>query len=410
MNDKNLNSFLEFGYFLYYKPKIEFDFSRINVDRYLDAEFEDLLNEGFRLWRETIHKQFNPNIECVVPLSGGIDSRAILSTLLELTTADNIYTYTFGLPGTYDYEIGNLVAHELGTRHLKVPLDKFTYDQDQLIEISKRIDYQTLLFLHPPMDIIDDYCIGKTVWTGTIIDVFFGRHTHVKESDNWEDAIINSFRENIFVNSTKLSNCDYSNLFDLVDIEETHPNLSKEHIIDLKNRQIKFIYPHVLMKGFDYKTLLNEDLMNFAISIDQKYNHDQFFYKSIFLKAYPKIFSLPNKTTNGLPLNASSIRKFTRAISLKVKKNLSQLFPLRTDPRTNYINFNFAIRERDDLRKIVRGNIFDFKDRGITDWIDLEGLWKNHLEKYNDHGDALLTIASLELHLKSNPDLPQLFS
>ena len=43
----------------------------------------------------------------IVPLSGGLDSRAILGGLLDAGLKDQITTVTFGTLGTWDYDIGS---------------------------------------------------------------------------------------------------------------------------------------------------------------------------------------------------------------------------------------------------------------------------------------------------------------
>ena len=45
------------------------------------------------------------------------------------------------------------------------------------------------------------------------------------------------------------------------------------------------------------------------------------------------------------------------------------------------------------------------KKRKIVDWIDIDEIWKRHINKTADHADALLTLASLEIHLKAGKKL-----
>ena len=46
-------------------------------------------------------------------------------------------------------------------------------------------------------------------------------------------------------------------------------------------------------------------------------------------------------------------------------------------------------------------NVMDLKSRNIIDWIDIELILKNHLSNKGDFADALIVLASLEIHLKS---------
>ncbi len=405
MTFEEINSFLKFGYFLGYKNNnYSISFDGIDKIKYNNANESELIDEGISRWKNCIHSQFENRKKHVVPLSGGLDSRAILGALLELTDAENIYTYTFGTPKTYDYEIGRRIAKKTGTRHTQLEFSDNDYSTDDLIQVSKRVDHQTLLFLHPHMKIVDELFSDHAVWSGTIIDVYFGRHTHELKANSWDEAIKNSFRENIFVSSLDITNIPDSQMFKLVDVDDSVKNeLELEHIIDLRNRQLKFIAPHVLMKGYDYKVLFQDaDLTGFALSMDSKLIDDQFLYKKMMLRAFPTLFSLPTKSNYGLPLNASIPRQYARRFVNKLRRNLLKQL---TDPNTNYLNFNQAIRERSDLRKVVYENVMDLKNRQIVDWIDIDKIWNSHNRENNNHADALITLASLEIHIKAGLDI-----
>ena len=71
----------------------------------------------------------------------------------------------------------------------------------------------------------------------------------------------------------------------------------------------------------------------------------------------------------------------------------------------NYIDFNEGIRNRKDLNTIIYSSVMDLKERKIIDWIDIDNIWKRHINKESDHADALITLASLEIHLKAGKSL-----
>lgn len=399
MKNENLNSFLDFGYFLDYKnPSYKIDFGNTNKEQYIDSTEDELIDDGIRLWEKTIDDQFNLNKRHVVPLSGGIDSRAILATLLKYTDANNIDTFTYGTPGTLDYEIGCEIAQKVGTNHHKFPLTEHTYKLDDLINTSKRVDHQTMLFMHGPVDIIDKEFKNTNIWSGAIIDVFFGRHHHKKTATNWNDAILNSFAENQYVKSIKLANCDYGDYIKLVEYDsELEKSFELEHIIDLMNRQVKYIAPHVLMNGLDYKVLFNSELSSFANSIPDKYRDNQRLYKKMFIKAYPELFSIRTKSNFGLCLDATR-----QAIFLKRAQNkIFRTFGFSKNSDVNYLDFNEKIRNKKDLRGVVSSSVIDLKNRNIIDWINIESILNDHLSGKGNFSDALIVLASLEIHLKS---------
>lgn len=100
--------------FCYEKP--------INKEGYSNLSAEELIEEGKKGWLEVIGKLYKPNSDIVVPISGGLDSRAILASLLEYTDASNIETYTYGTPKTFDFEIGNSICSFAGTKHTSFDL------------------------------------------------------------------------------------------------------------------------------------------------------------------------------------------------------------------------------------------------------------------------------------------------
>lgn len=403
MDNINLNSFLKFGYFLdYNNPNIKFDFSEIDKNKYVGVSEACLIDTANDLWFNTINRQFNQNEKHVVPLSGGLDSRAILATLLEFTSSDNIQTYTFGSPGSYDYEIGKMVAKQAGTKHYTFDLTKSKYKQDELIEVSKRVDHQTLLFLHPPLFQVDSLFSDYNVWSGSIIDVFFGRHKHNNVAGNLNGGIKNFFLENTFVRSTNLNNIGEEEYSRFIDFDTSvEKSLAYEHILDIFNRQLKFIAPHVLLKGFNYKTLLNTELIDFANSLENKYLDNQYLYKEMFLKRHPVLFSLPTKSNYGLPLGVNSIKKILKRSLNYSGKLFGDFIPSLKNRNLNYINFETAIRDRQDMRDIIYNNLMDLKNRDILYWVNIDKLWQNHINSKNNHADALMVLASLEIHLKA---------
>lgn len=396
MDKANLHGFLQLGYFLDYdNPNYKFDFSGINKEKYAEASLTELVNEGGRLWVEAISANFNSNDKHLVPISGGLDSRAILAGLLKHTEAKNIYTYTFGTPKTLDYEIGNYIAKKLGTKHTSYDLTKHIYSQEELEDISKRVDRQTILFQHPPVHKIIDNYVGFQLWSGFMGDPIAG--SKLVECDNGENIYSFFIKKNIYTKSVPLGKSDEVKA--LIGLPRVNNKLLTRHeAIDFENRQLKFIAPHVLMNGFDYKLpFLEKSFFDFMLSAPNKYRLNQLLYKEILLKLFPKEFSYKTKTNFGLPLKATKQRVLVKRVQDKISRTIGIGSPVTT----NYLDFNKKIREKEDLRKIISNNILDLKQRNIVDWIDIERILTTHLSGKGNHADALIVLASLEIHLKT---------
>ncbi|MFD1385940.1 asparagine synthase-related protein [Oceanobacillus oncorhynchi subsp. oncorhynchi] len=394
-NQKDIESFLKLGYFLDYEnPKYSFDFSNIDKKRYAEASFDELVEIGSDYFMDSLSNLFEKSGEHVVPLSGGLDSRAILAGLLEFTDASKINTYTFGTPKTLDYDIGNEIAGNVGTNHINFPLTEYEYNMDEMIDISNRIDNQTVLFHHPPVNKLLKEYTGKHLWSGFLGgELTDARHTNYNQGSIKELFI----KQNYYTkNPDLLTNSSNENLIKQLSFTN-NPNLTEYEILDYCNRQLKFISPHVLMEGFEFKTpFLDENILDFFWSIDNKFRENQILYKEILLKTFPKLFSYRTKNNAGLPLNASKANLLRKKISNKLKRTMNF-----NNLHVNYLDFNKKIREKKDLNKIVKDNIYDLQNRDIINGVNVIELFDNHINHKGNYGEDLLLLTSLEIHMKA---------
>ena len=398
MNKKNLSSFLKLGYFLDYKNKdISINVSNIDKQKYQDIEEYELIKIGSKLWKESICSNFDTNQKHLVPISGGLDSRAILSALLEHTEAKNIYTYTFGTPNTLDYDVGNYVAKKIGTNHKSFDLRRYNFNQKELENISKRVNFQTILFHHAPVWEVDKRFENCQNWCGFMGDPLSGSKLSKEPSLSLEVAKKQFMRKNTYVSSIDLTNgLNFEGLVEADLIDKSLLTLDEQ--LDFQNRQVKYIAPHVLMQGYEYKIpFLYQPWVDFMLSVPNSFRRDQILYKKILLHTFPKEFSYRTKTNYGLPLGASKNTIFIK----RVVDKLLRMTKLSSGKNINYLDFNEKIRTKQDLRKVITSNVIDLKDRDIIEWRNVEEILNNHLTNKGNYADALIVLASLEIHLKN---------
>jgi len=397
---------MDLGYFLDYKnPKFDLEkFDKLNKKYYSESE-SDLIKIGRNLWLEAVQQNFEANETPVVPLSGGLDSRAIIAALLEFTESKNIQTYTYGIPGSLDFDIGNHIANKLNLKHTQFDLSKIPYRQEELEDISRRVDFQTVLFHHGPVWEIDKYYKGCNIWTGFMGETLAGSKLLEKPSENLKDGLAWFVKKNKFTKSIELTNSD--DYLELIVFEEnSNCNISIDEQLDFLNRQSKFIYPHVMMNGYEYKApFLNEYFLNYLLNVRNIYRLKQNIYKKMLLNSFPNIFSLRTKSNYGLGLNAKAANVLSKKVFYKIERSIFSSFKWYNDPFLNYINFNNSIRKRSDLNKIIYSNIMDLKSRKIIDWIDIDSIWDAQINYNANHADALLVLTSLEIHLKAGKKL-----
>jgi asparagine synthetase B (glutamine-hydrolysing) len=400
----DIKSFLRFGYSLNYKnhgDKLSFD--QVSKDLYKNCSEEDLIQVGVKKLTQAIQNNFELGKKNVIPLSGGLDSRAILAAMMEFTEAKNIHTYTFGTPGSLDYEIGNKVAKKLGTNHSSFPLTEFKYNMDELLNISKRVDFQTVLFHHPPVSKVDQIFGDGVIWSGFMGDPLAGGHLSKNNFDNLDEEKSSFIKKNTYVKSIELDQTSEDAFFHYIEIPEPrHSDITIQEQLDFYNRQLKFIAPHVLIQGYQYKVpFLDEEWSNFILSVEDHLRFNQYLHKKILVRAFPDAFNYPTKTNRGAKLDAHELTIYWYKVKNKIKNKLSQSVFRIQDPYINYIDFNSAIRDREDLRTIIHENIMDLKSRNIIEFTDFDKIWKNHIDKTANHADALIVLASLEINIKS---------
>lgn len=392
----NLQSFLNLGYFIdYNNPKEYFNINNIDYKKYKDFSRNELLEQGLKIFRDSISHNYKEGQKHIVPLSGGLDSRALLAGLLEHTDASNISTITFGMPGTWDFEIGQKVSKKLGIKNTSFDLNKYEYSNDELFDISRRSHQQTVLFHHWPVWMMDKISNGRMVWSGFLGETITGSHQPAVPADNIDIAKKNFLNANRYLRSISLPDQD---IYKILNIEKyiSPESISYEEQLDFNIRQLRFIAPHLLLEGYNFKVpFAYQPLVSFFLSIPADVRQDQLLYKDLLIQGFPKAFSYITKTTAGLPLNAPPLLVYLSKAVNKIESKFTG-----KSKSVNYLNFNEKIREKEDLKNIIRENISDFNNRKILS-IDLEKIFIDHINKKGNYYDILLLITSLEIHLKT---------
>ncbi len=104
------------------------------------------VDEGVKALKRTMADEIastDANATHIVPLSGGLDSRAILGGLLENLPKSQIITATYGIPGSWDFEIAKDIARKFGVRHEVFNLLDDKWDVDQLVAAAARLKSRT---------------------------------------------------------------------------------------------------------------------------------------------------------------------------------------------------------------------------------------------------------------------------
>ena len=181
--------------------------------------------------------------------------------------------------------------------------------------------------------------------------------------------------------------------------------LTLDEQVFFKERSIKHLAPHVLMKGFNYLLpFVNTPFMDFMLSVPKEYRYKKYLYKKIMTTAFPEIFKLEAESNFGLPMNASKSKVLLRKSILKGKNKIRKTFPsipLSPPPTVNYLDWNWAFRKKKDLIYLAEEQLKDLIQRNVVDWIDIADIWSTHKKGIQNHSDIIMILISLELYLKN---------
>ncbi len=400
-----IQSFLKLGYFIDFEVDLRpIDFSRIDRAPYAALPESELVRLGQVKLSETFSALFDASAEHVVPISGGLDSRLILGALLELMPAEKIQTYTFGVPGTYDYDLGCLIAKHAGTKHLALPLDGISYHKPELLDFARRSHLQASLFYHPPVRELEQRYGQATIWSGYVGDAVAGSHLHTPPSGSLAEAKRLHIKNRSIVRSTRLHSCNDDDFLPFVGGGSLDPEiLTFDEQVLFAEAVRKFTAPLVLFEGFDYRTpLINTPWMDFNFSVPNGFREHEALMIDIARRAFPKLFSLPSKNSLGLRLGAPPAVLRTLKLVNKARKLLHQFAPAAVRyPHVLYNDYDEAIRNSPDVRGIVLDAVDALQRRGVAPWVNFDALLKRHMRRLRNHGDALITLASLELVLQA---------
>lgn len=388
----------------YENPKIDFDLSAVDSSAYESWDEVSLEKEGLKLFREAVQRSFNSNRRHCVPLSGGIDSRAVLAGLLECTSPDTIDTYTYGEPGAYDYDIGNEVAAKAGTRHVSFNLAAHEYSMDELIYTSLKMDHQIALFMHPSLWDIDTYFPDHQFWSGFFGDRLRGKFGSGGASSTLMEAKTKYVRQNTLSHSLQLKSDQCKAIQSLIEFDgKDNSAVTWDEQINLKNRQRKYTAISNLFGDYEYRVpFVDPALLTFMFSLGKR-RHSVF--KSIFMNNYPHLFSIRTKSSQGLTLDANRHIERLYYLGNKFREKCNKRWNIFFNRHMNYTDFSARMRRNSRFKELIYSNLSDLESRKVCDHVPVMEFWHEHQNGKKNHDFTILVLASLEIHLKAGKEL-----
>ncbi|MFT6733865.1 MAG: hypothetical protein ACJAS9_002059 [Polaribacter sp.] len=367
-----------------------------------DKSSKEYILNGASIWNKAIERCLNSNSKkIVVPISGGLDSRLILGSLLEHVSPSEITTYTFGIPGSFDYEIGNLVAKAVGTKHFSYDLNKIEVTEEKLKFFMHHTLCNSDLFTGPPLtELLNDIEQDSIIWSGFMGDPSIGSHLPSVDAIK---SVSGNFIENkedysrIKLLSQKLTKKNIIPPF--YNFENVNGEDSKIELWDLQNRQSRYVTSQVFIKPFEYEVpFINRDWLAFSLRLPKALRRNELFYKEFLINRYSSIFNLPVKCNLGTPLKSSlwsQLKINGQKAYNKVNKNYLK------SKNINYVNFDQKLRENKPFYDLCSSLLCSFGERQYIDSSEIAQILQ--LQRSGvDCSRAFTLLASIELILQKN--------
>ncbi|GAB3680696.1 asparagine synthase-related protein [Salinisphaera aquimarina] len=418
MSDRftDINGLLHYGYFVdwpYEPPKLPFSQATLEAardERSTLAALDEsaLCDHGIRLWKQVCRRLLDSRSgPFVVPLSAGLDSRAILAGMAD-QGAPNLQTVTFGVPGSFDYEIAPDVARQAATPHERIDLRTIAVETgriDGIVQEPGRSSF--LLDMYFNRAISDRYGPDCTYLSGYVGDVLAGKNLRDSQSVDWEQARSRFAHKNRHSRTATLTHPDAQTTALLPE----HPYVSADLMafdeqLDYAVRQECLMRPIVMRPDYDsIAPMLDEEWVIFMLALSRDQRQGRRLFVQLFQRGFPALFSLPTTANGGLPLTASARAVQTHQRRLKRRRRLlsklSRLMPSITVPLGNrswqYIDFKQGLNKRADLTALFDRGMQRIDRANWAPWIDAQGLLREHRDGVADHGKALSVLLNLDI-------------
>lgn len=417
---KLVNDYLHYGYL---PPDSLPDFVKNGLKNDEKADYTTtyagkILN---RIFTESVN-YFSGNGFCIVPVSGGWDSRFLLGLALEKFPSNQIKTYSFGTNGQLDFDIGKKLAKKVGVEHVEFDLSKIALTYDELKQSVKLSPWT-----YVPDAFFNSYCYKQMAGNKDIIlsgfmgDPLTGGHSYKKNSP---DVSCYFSKSQKVAKNHILTQKDYNPTDSLPETFTTSTFLQHEQL-DLGVRQANCIVPIISSKNEwnQFGTSLGiadgtnaEIIAPFAHREWIRYWHyapakekkDRRLYLKLLEEKFPVLASLPAKDFYGSKRRDDyryTLNKKRYHGKIILNRNFPKIFSI---PRLmmNYLDYDTNFRRRDDYISILKQAVSFLDETPVSGWINFNELQNDHQLYRQNLSKEFLLLIGLALNLEVASEKP----
>ncbi|MCK2183046.1 asparagine synthase-related protein [Halomonas getboli] len=372
-----------------------------------------------RVVDDTLLDHYTKSGRCIVPLSGGWDSRILFGAAMDRFPKDKITTLSFGAPGQLDYKIGKKIAKHYGVAHYAVDLTLHEISWEKLQSSITEAPWTYTPDAYFNNLAINTVAPGQNdiILSGFMGDALTGGHfTNKKGLDAEKDFFVRKQRK---VKKRWLPRSTYCPYKSLPDISETSPLPTSEQL-DICIRQSSCISsivtpckslqswsPHIGKLRASSTPVVtpftHPEWASYWLHAPAQAKKNQNLYLSMLKQLYPELASLPSKCSLGAPRNSHLRIRIARS-KRNVRRHLGKRLPMlgiKENSGINYLDYDYAFRKRHDYRKVLKKAVKMLSKNNIATWIDHEKLMDNHDTHKEDNAKIFLLIIGLALNLEN---------
>lgn len=340
----------------------------------------------------------------LVPISGGLDSRAILGMLVRAGARERVVAVTFGTPGTLDFEIGRKVARFAGVTHEAIDLTREPLDEARLRAALRPGPVWTHAFEAHGNDLVSVRFGGNALlWSGIMANVINGSRVG-PPGQSWDEARRAYARGSRFSRTAVLTRPG----FDPLEVLPREPLAPESRLTWAEQLHVAFHYPCrldpvLLRPGQAYRAPFRDPRwVDFAVSVPSELRRGERLFRAVVTRVLPEWMRLPAKNMGGVAPSAPRWRARLALQWLRAGRLARRWLPglsLGPRPGTNTLDFARELRRAGPLRDVVNELLDRLGARATVDWLDLRALRTQNERGRADHSEALILLALLELHL-----------
>jgi len=274
------------------------------------AHFHELFRDALAK-RISMHR--NDEV-LLVPLSGGLDSRYILGTALEIVEPHRLLAVTFGKKGSYDYEYGAQLAVAAGVKHRAYPLTHADFDNNALRAACLDSDGQINFHLEAPVSVYHDWLqFGRLVLSGYCGDLIMGKDFFKKKIANREDIVKSDAMSIAGLHGLGYLSGDAIASGYYYEPADSRSALDRANYWFYVNHLPKYTSYCVFKLRNEFQCInpfMDYAFLDFVLNLSPEQREHRKLYMEWLVRHFPKLAAVPTSTFVGAALTSSKLTKY----------------------------------------------------------------------------------------------------